>query len=59
MTRFVDPAVNFGASFEKSDADKTEKSVVAPAQSAETAAEEGDESKSGDTVVSLDAFRRK
>jgi len=61
MTRFVDPAVNFGVSFEKSNT-TTDASLVAPAlsngepETAESAEKTGSE---GETVVSLDAFRRK
>lgn len=57
MTRFVDPAVNFGVSFEKSDSNDA-MDVVSPteSQSDETGAAEGSED---ETVVSLDAFRRK
>ena len=62
MTRFVDPAVNFGVSFEKSvSVDK--ESVVNPAleQSAENASDDDSapEENGADTVISLDAFRRK
>lgn len=62
MTRFVDPAVNFGLSFE-TDTTGTGQDVVSPAkQAAEPEAKPqpkaaGDES--GSTVVSIDAFRRK
>lgn len=58
LTRFVDPAVNFGLSFEKSE-DKAD--IVAPTPSMpieETTANTTD-SDDADTVVSLDAFRRK
>lgn len=60
MTRFVDPAVNFGVSFEKSTSGDEE--VVAPAPETSeltpsAAAETG--SNDGETVVSLDAFRQK
>lgn len=61
MTRFVDPAVNFGVSFEKAGSD-TDSTVVAPAleqdgvDNGDAAAEKDGE---GDTVISLDAFRRK
>ena len=61
MTRFVDPAVNFGLSFER---DGGEKNVVSPAAATaepETAAPasraSGDDKAA--TVVSIDAFRRK
>ncbi|MEM9842382.1 MAG: ClpXP protease specificity-enhancing factor SspB [Pseudomonadota bacterium] len=59
MTRFVDPAVNFGVSFEKQSASDDANTVVDPAP--EQAKGEGDETpgESADTVVSLDAFRRK
>lgn len=61
LTRFVDPAVNFGISFEGTSAETTP-DLVAPAKSlppeedqdADTAATPG-----SDTVVNLDAFRRK
>ena len=61
MTRFVDPAVNFGVSFEKAGTGD-DSSVVSPAL--ETTGTDGEteaasETKDGDTVVSLDAFRRK
>ena len=65
LTRFVDPAVNFGVSFEKNSSGE-DTAVVAPAleqansSPEETAAEEGTDSDTdADTVVSLDAFRRK
>ena len=61
MTRFVDPAVNFGVSFEKAAAGE-DANVVDPApEQSETVSENGEEAseESGDTVVSLDAFRRK
>ena len=62
MTRFVDPAVNFGVSFEKGGSVEDQSSVVSPAPGS---AENGDEDTTaetgpdGETVVSLDAFRRK
>ena len=61
MTRFVDPSVNFGVSFEKA-ASAEDKAMVDPAVASEAdtdGAGEGDAEESGDTVVSLDAFRRK
>lgn len=61
MTRFVDPAVNFGVSFEKAGAEG-DSSVVAPAlDQANGDAVDADAPKDGegDTVISLDAFRRK
>lgn len=61
MTRFVDPAVNFGVSFEKSNS-SNDASVVAPAlaDAASDPASASDASDAeGETVVSLDAFRRK
>lgn len=59
MTRFVDPAVNFGVSFEKSE-DESKAEIVTPtADHADTETDEAAASESGDTVVSLDAFRRK
>lgn len=63
MTRFVDPAVNFGVSFEKAGSGEESTSVVAPAPDEmvvpgeETSSDE--ETSDGETVVSLDAFRRK
>ena len=62
MTRFVDPAVNFGVSFEKGGSVEDESSVVSPApENSETGSEvTGTETgPDGETVVSLDAFRRK
>ncbi|WP_084418345.1 SspB family protein [Henriciella litoralis] len=65
MTRFVDPAVNFGLSFDK-DEKSTGQDVVAPAMEdadSDYAAQEERPRASGDdtgsTVVSIDAFRRK
>ncbi|WP_018149496.1 SspB family protein [Henriciella marina] len=63
MTRFVDPAVNFGLSFEN-DTASTGQDVVSPArQSAEPEEPKPQKKAAGDenasTVVSIDAFRRK
>ena len=61
MTRFVDPAVNFGVSFEKAAAGE-EATLVDPAlQKDDTENNDGSSSadEAADTVVSLDAFRRK
>jgi len=56
LTRFVDPAVNFGVSFEKVSADG-DNAIIEPA--AETTEETAAPAANGETVVSLDAFRRK
>jgi hypothetical protein len=56
LTRFVDPAVNFGVSFEKVSSDGDD-AIIEPA--AEIAKETAAPAASGETVVSLDAFRRK
>lgn len=62
MTRFVDPSVNFGLSFERGE-NSTGQDVVAP--TTDDAKIEPEETKraSGDqgagTVVNIDAFRRK
>jgi len=58
MTRFVDPAVNFGVSFEKTDAN-SEVEIVDPATEAASAENTDTDADGTDTVVSLDAFRRK
>ena len=61
LTRFVDPAVNFGVSFEKPGASE-ENGVVAPALDSgepEAPTDEAAPDGSGETVVNLDAFRRK
>jgi len=65
VTRFVDPSVNFGLTFEQDPANG-EAAVIAPAASdqdeieQDTDAETPQKVASGeDTVVSLDAFRRK
>jgi len=61
LTRFVDPAVNFGVSFEKPGSGE-ENEVVAPAlesPDAEVDADETPAASDGETVVNLDAFRRK
>ncbi|MEZ5998739.1 MAG: ClpXP protease specificity-enhancing factor SspB [Hyphomonas sp.] len=56
ITRFVDPSVNFGLTFEAPDKDEA---VIAPA--AEIKADEADApaGEAAGTVVNLDAFRRK
>lgn len=63
MTRFVDPAVNFGVSFEKAGSGEENATVVAPAPDEMVAPSEESgsdgETPEGETVVSLDAFRRK
>lgn len=61
ITRFVDPAVNFGVNFERAAA-AGEAEIVAPAlegAATETVEEAEAPTASGETVVSLDAFRRK
>ncbi|MEQ8558750.1 MAG: ClpXP protease specificity-enhancing factor SspB [Henriciella sp.] len=62
MTRFVDPSVNFGLSFERSD-QATGQDVVAPTTDSDAPEPEEPKRASGDdgasTVVSIDAFRRK
>ena len=61
MTRFVDPAVNFGVSFEKAVVEESAP-VVDPAIEGAGVPEAGEASgqdEGADTVVSLDAFRRK
>lgn len=59
MTRFVDPAVNFGINFEKIDANG-EAEIIAPAgEDAAPASSDQTASEGAETVVSLDAFRRK
>lgn len=63
MTRFVDPAVNFGLSFEKNES-FTGQDVVAPttAAKAETMAPDAKRASGDDgtgTVVNLETFRRK
>lgn len=60
ITRFVDPAVNFGLSFDQEDATAANSDVISPAS--EQPAEEVEafpEAASDNTVVSLDHFRRK
>lgn len=62
MTRFVDPAVNFGVSFEKAGNAEDAASVVDPApEGADTTdgASADAPAAGAETVVSLDAFRRK
>lgn len=61
MTRFVDPAVNFGVSFEKAGSN-SDTSVVDPAPAsdgANTPEATSEASDDSETVISLDAFRRK
>lgn len=61
LTRFVDPAVNFGISFEGTGAE-TSMGLVSPAKDMpveQVQAPEESDSDNADTVVNLDAFRRK
>lgn len=60
MTRFVDPSVNFGLSFERPDK-AAGQDVVAPAvdTSPEPEAQKRAAGDEAGTVVSIDAFRRK
>lgn len=62
MTRFVDPSVNFGLSFERSS-EATGQDVVAPAGEISEPEPETTKRASGDqgagTVVNIDTFRRK
>lgn len=63
ITRFVDPSVNFGLSFEASADGKPDR-VIAPAAETKVSDETPDTDESTatdstDTVVNLDAFRRK
>ena len=60
LTRFVDPSVNFGLSFEVESGD-TSKGVIAPTVDTPTESkiEEPTDGEPANTVVSLDAFRRK
>lgn len=60
LTRFVDPAVNFGVSFERADAgDDTAIVDGTPETELQDTAATGTGDSDADTVVSLDAFRRK
>ncbi len=61
LTRFVDPAVNFGISFETGET-SADVSIVDPASDPDASAQDEastPESSDSETVVSLDAFRRK
>ena len=60
VTRFVDPSVNYGLSFEDEPANG-DQAVLTPVEEAPQImrSEEAPETTSSDTVVSLDAFRRK
>ena len=62
ITRFVDPSVNFGLNFEAAPEDSEENMIApviddAPAQTASE--QEAAPSGAANTVVNLDAFRRK
>lgn len=60
LTRFVDPSVNFGLSFEKEEESVANADVLSPALEDQTAPTEAHpEAASDNTVVSLDKFRRK
>ncbi|KCZ89160.1 hypothetical protein HJA_07682 [Hyphomonas jannaschiana VP2] len=58
ITRFVDPSVNFGLTFEAQEKDAA---VISPASELEETHDEADAAPTSDagTVVNLDAFRRK
>lgn len=60
VTRFVDPSVNYGLSFEDEPANG-DQAVIAPMEDngAEDIQSSGTEMDSTETVVQLDAFRRK
>lgn len=61
LTRFVDPAVNFGITFEGASAETTP-DLVSPAKEPVVGTEDnGDDTSApgSETVVNLDAFRRK
>lgn len=58
LTRFVDPAVNFGVSFEKGSSN-SEMEIVDLAPDTAKGSDTNASSADGETVVSLDAFRRK
>ena len=60
VTRFVDPSVNYGLSFEDEPANG-DQAVLAPIEEnpADHLSESMDSAAGTDTVVSLDAFRRK
>jgi len=60
VTRFVDPSVNYGLSFED-EAANGDRAVLSPVEenTGESIPEKLEGSSGGNTVVSLDAFRRK
>ena len=60
VTRFVDPSVNYGLSFEDEPANG-DNAVIAPLEdhASSPSAKDAEETASGETVVQLDAFRRK
>lgn len=59
ISRFVDPSVNFGLAFEGVGAEAANSDVIAPAAIAVPDEPAPAPKSTGDTVVSLDAFRRK
>lgn len=59
MTRFVDPSVNFGISFEGTEAAGDLVTTSGDITEPKDQASEVPDSTGNDTVVSLDAFRRK
>ena len=60
ISRFVDPSVNFGITLDQAAAG-ADTGIIAPAKQieAEAPAEKIDEAETPNTVVNLDAFRRK
>jgi len=60
ITRFVDPSVNFGITLDQSDAGR-DKQIISPAIHADESepSEQNNEIDAANTVVNLDAFRRK
>ncbi len=61
ISRFVDPSVNFGITLDQAAAG-ADTGIIAPAkqiEAEETPAEKIDEAETPNTVVNLDAFRRK
>ncbi|MEL6569702.1 MAG: ClpXP protease specificity-enhancing factor SspB [Pseudomonadota bacterium] len=60
ITRFVDPSVNFGLTFDEASAANSDSDVLDPTTvTATETAFEAPEGEAANTVVNLDAFRRK
>ena len=59
ITRFVDPSVNFGLSFESDSAANSDRALIGPLADAGESKSAPATSDGDTTVINLDSFRRK